>query len=109
MRTKALAASAAALLLLPGCAEVTRFERAGQPPIYYVDCQNHLLVLESCAAAARRVCPGGYTRVDRGMDLPKDEDFGQRRCQKERAQAGETEAQRPCPPSQPAQGLFACR
>ena len=51
------------VLVVSGCAEITKFERSDGTAYYYVDCENSMRVLETCSFAARRTCPNGYYPV----------------------------------------------
>jgi len=51
--------SAAALMTLSACAEVTPLRNPDGSVDYYIDCGNSLR-LESCKSAMERTCPAGY-------------------------------------------------
>lgn len=77
------------LAMLSGCAETTRFTTADGTTLYYLDCENGLRLFETCAGAARRLCPSGYTRVPRSVNAVTNDDRAFSECSRLATEAAE--------------------
>ena len=97
-------------LALTACAEITKFEKADGTAYYYVDCDNRMRVLETCAFAARRTCPNGYYPVKAKPVSSASDDPQYARCTEENddhKEAGEPLVV--CTRKVHNEGFFACK
>ena len=98
------------VLVVSGCAEITKFERSDGTAYYYVDCENSMRVLETCSFAARRTCPNGYYPVKATPAMSAGIDRTYDRCieaNNESKEAGEPPAT--CARTPHNEGYFACK
>ena len=96
---------------LAGCAEVTKFQKADGTAYYYVDCENHMRVVETCSFAAKRTCPNGYVPVAVTTANTAMEDPNYRRCLESRRDEEEATGKpgEACVSTPHREGFFACK
>jgi hypothetical protein len=104
------------LAVLSGCAEPTRFTTANGTTMYYLDCENGLRLFETCAGAARRLCPSGYTQVPLSVSSLANDDRAYSECVRLADEAAEEAEERgakvkpaTCVHTRHKEGFFTCR
>jgi len=98
-----------ATVALAGCAEVTRFHMPDGRTAYHIDCENGLRLVESCGAAAHRVCPDGFDRLPVRMSWASNDDRDHHACRRQSVEAAAADTATACSPSWHDEGLILCR